>query len=356
MPASAQGVAFVAAQARRSNAPTHAAMKPTSETLQLPDGRTFDLERKRWDGPLDQAEVAFCRARGIPLAFDCAQSGWVLEQSGDASLPSAAAANATAAGVSGGALPLADAIQLARSWMQQRLRVASEDGSTASRRELAAAADGQVESIGRQHGVRAANAAHWALRSELARALPVAVEMDPGGADSFTFRPWTADDAEVYRELLDNPSVWQFLPEPYPGELSVGMARTLIALGAADGQLAHAVVRDGQPVGQCLLRRYETDAGVRCAEVAYWLGEQHWGKGWMGRVLPAFLAAAMRRDKLDVVYAWIRGDHDASRRVALRSGMARDSFPFERELASALNKPGCERYVVYRADCAEVQS
>ena len=76
----------------------------------------------------------------------------------------------------------------------------------------------------------------------------------------------------------------------------------------------------------------------------------------MGRVLPAFLAAAMRRDKLDVVYAWIRGDHDASRRVALRSGMARDSFPFERELTSSLNKPGCERFVVYRADCAEVQS
>ena len=70
-------------------------MKPTPETLQLPDGRTFDLERKRWDGPLDQAEVAFCRARGIPLAFDCAQSGWVLEQSGDASLPSAAAATPT---------------------------------------------------------------------------------------------------------------------------------------------------------------------------------------------------------------------------------------------------------------------
>ena len=96
-PVSAQGVAFVAAQARRSNAPTHAAMKPTSETLQLPDGRTLDLERKRWDGPLDQAEVAFCRARGIPLAFDCAQSGWVLAQSDDASSPSAAAANATAA-------------------------------------------------------------------------------------------------------------------------------------------------------------------------------------------------------------------------------------------------------------------
>ena len=317
-------------------------MKPTPEHLVLPDGRAFDLKRERWDGPLDAAEVAFCRECEIPLAWDCAQSGWVLEQRDEAATRSAA----------GHVMPLEHAIELARSWMQQRVRAAAVDAldDAAVRRELADAADVQVESIGRQHGVRAANAAHWALRSQLARELPLPVDLEAADAEEFTFRSWTADDAEAYRALLDNPNVWRFLPEPYPGELSVGMARTLIALGAANGQSAQAIVSGGRPVGQCLIRSRETAAGVRCAEVAYWLGEEHWGKGWMGRILPAFLRTTLSTDQLDVVYAWIRGDHEASRRVALRSGMRRDSFSFERELASALNKPGCERFAVYGAD------
>ena len=56
----------------------------------------------------------------------------------------------------------------------------------------------------------------------------------------------------------------------------------------------------------------------------------------------------MQEPSLDVVYAWIRRDHDASQKVARHAGMRRDEFSFQGELASAMSKPECERWVIFR--------
>jgi RimJ/RimL family protein N-acetyltransferase len=44
----------------------------------LPDGRLFDPNRPRSAGPLDEAELAWCRSNGLELAYDPAQIGWVV--------------------------------------------------------------------------------------------------------------------------------------------------------------------------------------------------------------------------------------------------------------------------------------
>jgi RimJ/RimL family protein N-acetyltransferase len=127
------------------------------------------------------------------------------------------------------------------------------------------------------------------------------------------------------------------------------MALALIELTSIDArQQALAVVHDGQPIGQCLLRLHEPFAGKRTAEVAYWLAEEHWGKGWMSRILPAFVEHCFRQFEVEVLEAWIRADHAASARVAQRSGFRRDTFAYEAELAATLGKPHAQRYIACR--------
>lgn len=326
-------------------------MSDSNSVSELSRGDALAPGRSRWEGPLAAEQVARCREQGIALAFDCAQSGWVAQDCADAAAPNIERVSVIPSGASAATEDLGRAIELSCEIVSGQLRVIGSAGrrrgaSVESARRLRSAVAAQVEQIGRRHGVRGADAAHLALQVLIARA--GGDQLAAASAGPFSFRPWTVDDAEDYRALLDNPNVWSFLPEPYPGELSAGMARTLITIGSTDGQTAEAVLRDGRPVGQCLLRFQQEVAGVRCAEVAYWLGEQHWGQGWMKQILPAFLRRAMQDSSLDAVYAWIRRDHEASRRVALHAGMRRDDFPYEGELARAIFKAECERYVIFQ--------
>jgi RimJ/RimL family protein N-acetyltransferase len=151
--------------------------------------------------------------------------------------------------------------------------------------------------------------------------------------------------------LLDNPRLWQYLPEPFPTPLTEALARTLIEVGTIPGrQETLAVLHDGRPIGQALLRFDAPFVGVRAAEVAYWLGEEHWGKGWMTRILADFLARSFAAHRLDVVYAWIHDDNRASARVAERCGLGPDPFPLATGLAHSLQRPRFHRFVRYRRE------
>lgn len=280
----------------------------------LPSGRSLLLERSRWDGPLDPEELAWCRAHRVPLAFDPAQSGWVVHRAED---------------------PIDELRRLA--------------AGTADRAEI----HWRLTEFARSHGLRAADAAHWLVGATIAKARERAILTALPGAEHFTFRPWEPDDAAAYRTMLDNPRLWRFLPEPFPGPLTEQTARSLIAIATIDGrQETLAVERDGSPIGQCLLRFDEPAHGVRAAEVAYWLAEAHQGKGWMAPALSAFLLRGFRMHAIDVVYAWIHTEHAASARIATRCGFSADDFPLEHELAAATRRPGFRRFVTHRAQWA----
>ena len=115
----------------------------------------------------------------------------------------------------------------------------------------------------------------------------------PSGPAGVTFRSWTTLDAAVYVELLGNPRVWEYLPEPFPSPFTEDTARILIEVAAIGFHHETVAIEvDGRPIGQCLLRFDQPFAGSRAAEVAYWLGENYWGQGWMSRILPIFTARA----------------------------------------------------------------
>ena len=327
------------------------AAEPTSTVL-LPSGRSLDLERSRWEGPLDAEELAYCRGHGIPLAYDCAQVGWVTAACRD---------DDSIAGAAGAQLfePPAEVVDAERACASVRLRAHRlADAGTWTLEERAAAqvelidtVNDAVREFANAHGLPASNSLHWALSAIVRHELTSPDHRDNVDLGEFGFRRWTLDDVPVYRRMLANPRLWEFMPEGMPSSLTEAEARTLVELSYVEGrQEALAVLRDGRPVGQCMLRFDEPFARIHAAEVSYWLDEEHWGQGWMHRILPAFLVRAMRSHPIDVVYAWIQADHAASRRVAESSGFSRDTFLYEAEWADATRRPGFVRYATYRSE------
>lgn len=342
------------------------AQTETERRATLPDGRVLDLNRSRWDGVLDPEEFEYCRLHGVPLGFDCAQNGWVTQTCTDEwrsvempdDRPSPAAAQIGDSGPEHRAAQLRTIVEADTERILPHVRHGQMSFDEAQQRLTSAAADA-LRGFETEHGISTADLCHWTLQSAVADALgaergprhqPPPQTLGPG---TITFRPWTTLDATVYVELLGNPNVWEYLPEPFPSPFTEETARTLIEVAAiAFHHEAVAIEVDGRPIGQCLLRFNQPFAGSRAAEVAYWLGEDHWGQGWMSRVLPMFTSQSFSRHRVDVIYAWISQGNGASIRVAQGAGYQRDAYPDEARLAESIRRPGFIRYATYRADWA----
>ncbi|QYK39794.1 MAG: GNAT family N-acetyltransferase [Paracoccaceae bacterium] len=138
-------------------------------------------------------------------------------------------------------------------------------------------------------------------------------------AAGLSLRPWAMGDLPVYHALLDDPAVWQYLPEPFPDPLTTDMAADLIALSAmSDRHAVRAVVSEGRPVGQV---RLEFGNDPAEAELSYWLGRNQWGRG-IGRRMVAKSVAWARTEFPQVarLTARVRPTNAASARVLLAAG------------------------------------
>ncbi len=168
-------------------------------------------------------------------------------------------------------------------------------------------------------------------------------------SNGITFRSWTEDDAATHRALLDDRAVWEHLPETYPEPFTEETSLDLILLANAD--LHHEVVAvevDGTVVGQCLVKLSKGPLSPNGAEVAYWLGREHWGQGLMSGVLPAFVERCFDQCPVDTLYAWIRPENEASIRVAERSGFTRTPLRDEPKVAAAQDRAGFDHWAINR--------
>jgi len=342
-----------------------ATLMSSGDVVVLPSGRTFDLRRSRWDGVLDREEHEYCRQHSVGLSYDCAQIGWVTQSCIDESseLPQAPVFVGVAA--EGATLDSEERTLELRGVVEAeagRILTDVQHGRMSmskAQQHLALFDALALKGFAKEYGLSDSDLAHWVLESAAANTLRAVREpfyqshavSEPA---AFAFRPWSFDDALVYTELLGNPRIWEYLPEPFPSEFTVETARTLIEVGAIGFHHDTVAIEvNGRPIGQCLLRFDRDFAGTRAAEVAYWLGEDHWGQGWMSRVLPVFTHRSFHQHSVDVIYAWIMTDNEASIRVAERAGYRRAPFPLEAQLAESLRRPGFVRYATHRVDWAD---
>ncbi|MBT8140602.1 MAG: GNAT family N-acetyltransferase, partial [Gammaproteobacteria bacterium] len=132
-----------------------------------------------------------------------------------------------------------------------------------------------------------------------------------------SFRAWSPEDVDVYVDLLDDPDVWEQLPEPYPAPLSREQALQLIEIAnTVSTHRVRALNYQGDIVGQLRLQFHTgmsfLDPAVRQAELSYWLGKAWWGKGIATDAVRLFTALSFRELELDSIFAWAYESNVAS--------------------------------------------
>ncbi len=141
-------------------------------------------------------------------------------------------------------------------------------------------------------------------------------------ANDLIFRPWQPSDLAAFRGLLNDPKVWEYMFEDWPGDISDSMALDLITIAtSAPHHTVSAVLRDGVPVGQVRLAFEALGANPHKAEISYWLGRAHWGQG-LGKTL---VATATRQAfdthaDLRAIVAHVHPHNPASARVLAHAG------------------------------------
>lgn len=144
---------------------------------------------------------------------------------------------------------------------------------------------------------------------------------------TISFRSWDDADLPVFRDLLSDPDVWHFLPEPFPGDLSEQVARDLLAVAQVKTfHEVRAAIWQGVPIGQVRLQwdAPETpDAVPASAEFSYWLGRANWGRGFGRRIAVKSVPIAFARHSgLQSLWARVHPENRASRRILGDAGFS----------------------------------
>ena len=135
-------------------------------------------------------------------------------------------------------------------------------------------------------------------------------------------RSWRADDASALARHANNRRVWANLRDRFPSPYTIDDAEAWLrhcvrAVPATD----FAIEVEGEAAGGIgvVLRG---DVERVDAEVGYWLGESHWGRGVMSGAVEAFAPWALERFNLARLHALVFAFNRASARVLEKAGFA----------------------------------
>ena len=139
----------------------------------------------------------------------------------------------------------------------------------------------------------------------------------------YGFRAWRDDDLPLYRAMLNDPKVWQYMLENYPDPLTDDIAKALIEVSnSGTHHMVRAVLCEGEPIGQARLQ-FGIAGQKDVAEISYWLGREHWGKGHASRFLPVFAERALAdHPHLSRLVARVHPENAASERVLRKAGFS----------------------------------
>ena len=156
----------------------------------------------------------------------------------------------------------------------------------------------------------------------------------PSGA---RLRPWTPTDAPTLVALADDRAIWRNMRDQFPNPYTAANADFFLANVAPDSDrsLIRAIENaDGQVVGSVGLH-FKADVSRRSAEVGYWLGRAHWGRGLATEAVRALADYALATYDLARLYAVVFEWNPASGRVLEKAG-----FVLEARLRDAITKDG----------------
>jgi RimJ/RimL family protein N-acetyltransferase len=148
-------------------------------------------------------------------------------------------------------------------------------------------------------------------------------------------RPWRARDADSLVRNANERAVWLNLRDRFPHPYTPEDARTFLQrVDGAHPTVHFAIEVDGEAVGGIGLE-VGRDVERVGAEVGYWLGAEHWGRGLTTAALTAITRYAFEELGLLRVFALPYTSNAPSRRVLEKAG-----YSLEGTLRSSAIKDG----------------
>lgn len=135
-------------------------------------------------------------------------------------------------------------------------------------------------------------------------------------------RPWRGSDARSLQRHADNRNVSRALFDRFAFPYTERDAERWIAIATAaepDQDLHFAITVDDEAVGGMSAMRGRENARFT-AEIGYWLGEEHWGRGIATAALAAFADGLFRHTDIERLEAGVFTSNPASMRVLEKAG------------------------------------
>jgi RimJ/RimL family protein N-acetyltransferase len=149
---------------------------------------------------------------------------------------------------------------------------------------------------------------------------------DPIVTPRLVLRRYRRGDEGDLRRVADDPRVAEHLRDGFPSPYTRDDAAEWVAASRdAPPLTVLAITRDDGVIGGIGLLP-GTDVYRFGAEVGYWLGVDHWGRGYATEALRAFCERVFAATALERLFAHVFAGNDASRRVLEKSGFTHESI------------------------------
>ena len=160
-------------------------------------------------------------------------------------------------------------------------------------------------------------------------------ESVPVADDSVRLRRWRADDLHALVRHADDPEVSRGTSDRFPSPYTRADGEAFLAGRVVDlSGPVFAIEIDGEACGGIGARRLPGERSIG-AELGYWLGRAHWGRGHMSRIVAAYAPWVMAALEVRRLQASVLDFNLASARVLMRNGFAQEGV-----LRSAVIKRG----------------
>ena len=138
---------------------------------------------------------------------------------------------------------------------------------------------------------------------------------------SVTLRPWTAADIASLAAIADDKRIAANLRDRFPHPYGRADAEAWVAFASSQPEPAvkFAISMAGEAIGGIGLERFD-DVHRGTAEIGYWLGAAHWGRGYATDAVRALTAYGFETLGLERIQAGVYEWNPASARVLLKAG------------------------------------
>lgn len=148
----------------------------------------------------------------------------------------------------------------------------------------------------------------------------------PLGLSSFHLRNWKVSDKEALTHYANNRKIWLNLKNqfPYPYQEHHADAWIEKMLTFPEGTL-HLIISSEESLIGAIGLEFGTDVACKSANLGYWLGEPHWGKGIATAAVKALVDYAFNTYDLVRISAEVFSWNLSSLRVLEKSGFKQEA-------------------------------